>query len=73
MSTTFSGRIISEKPARIWQQFNYENSELKSHDSAARKLHHQFAHPSSKRLINYIKTAGIDDEPLFLNDIHAFL
>ena len=45
--------------------FNYENSELKSHESTARKLHHQFAHPSSKRLIDYIKTAGIDDEPLF--------
>ena len=28
-------------------------------------FNHQFAHPSPKRLINYIKTAGIADTELF--------
>ena len=45
--------------------YNFQNSTMKSNDETARKLHHQFAHPSSKRLINYIKNAGIDDSELF--------
>ena len=31
----------------------------------AKKLHHQFSHPSSKRLINLVKTSGVQDEELF--------
>ena len=32
---------------------------------AARKLHQQFCHPSSDRLIKFLKTAGSEDENLF--------
>ena len=45
--------------------FNSQNSIVQSNDSIARKLHHQFAHPSAKRLIDYLKTAGSDDKELF--------
>ena len=45
--------------------YNFQNSNEKSSDETARKLHHQFGHPSSRRLINYIKTAGINDSDLF--------
>ena len=31
----------------------------------AKKLHQQFGHPSSKRLVSLVKTAGIDDKELF--------
>ena len=44
--------------------FNLQSNEIKS-DAVARKLHHQFAHPSSKRLIDYVKTAGINNKELF--------
>ena len=33
--------------------------------ATAKKLHQQFSHPSSRRLINLVKTSGVEDEELF--------
>lgn len=33
--------------------------------TTAKKLHHQFSHPSSRRLINLVKTSGVEDDQLF--------
>ena len=35
-------------------------------EATARKLHQQFSHPSDKRLIDLVKTSGVNNEDLFL-------